>query len=511
MTDPVKVIGSSARRIAAIAAIRAALQGLLPTIIVLAAGLMLGEIGMLTWARLDRELAPHATGVMRAVLTACGVAGVTITAFAAWLAWRKAQDFIVVAERVDGLVGGKEEVLTLATLAHPSPKGRAPERSPLFPILWRRASTLLERFDPSRAFKLDLGSALARPTLASLAIVAVIALAVLPMLRVPSPYAVEAHKLRVAADDIGGYGASPESKLLAERLRAAADALEDRQLAAGQKLERLAAVAHELEALKPPPEAQKGKSAGSAASAAGKGNSSGSGEGKGAGDSAKGQGTGKGEGKGAENGRDAGGKESGQGGANSERGKHDNDQLAELRKDLQNAQAKVETEGAEPDKSRAKAGDNRGQGKAPAPGRDKSKRGSDSSKDNQDLSGSKKLDSAGNQPKGSERANGEQPKGKDTGSTSGDTHLGEFPAPARYERFYKPGENGPPLEIKDARYVVFRIPPAAPTGGGGKTVLDTERPVASTPYSNAPLNDERIKATPDERQLVPPRYRDLIR
>jgi hypothetical protein len=31
------------------------------------------------------------------------------------------------------------------------------------------------------------------------------------------------------------------------------------------------------------------------------------------------------------------------------------------------------------------------------------------------------------------------------------------------------------------------------------------------PYTNAPLKAERLPASPDEQQLVPPRYRELIR
>jgi hypothetical protein len=89
--------------------------------------------------------------------------------------------------------------------------------------------------------------------------------------------------------------------------------------------------------------------------------------------------------------------------------------------------------------------------------------------------------------------------------------LGQFPEPGNFERFYKAGEHGPPLDIKNARYVLFRIPPAIQRGGGGKSVLDNERPSATVPYENLPLKEERIAADPDERQLVPPRYRDLLR
>jgi hypothetical protein len=59
--------------------------------------------------------------------------------------------------------------------------------------------------------------------------------------------------------------------------------------------------------------------------------------------------------------------------------------------------------------------------------------------------------------------------------------------------------------------VMFRLPGAPSSGDGGKTVLDTERPTASTAYVNAPLAPSSDNAPPDERQLVPPRYRDMIR
>jgi hypothetical protein len=85
-----------------------------------------------------------------------------------------------------------------------------------------------------------------------------------------------------------------------------------------------------------------------------------------------------------------------------------------------------------------------------------------------------------------------------------------MPKAGNYERFYKAGE-GPGLEIHDARYVTFRLPSAAIGNAGvGRTVADTEHPVASAAFTNAPLKPERLTDTPDERQLVPPRYRDLI-
>ena len=96
------------------------------------------------------------------------------------------------------------------------------------------------------------------------------------------------------------------------------------------------------------------------------------------------------------------------------------------------------------------------------------------------------------------------------GSNLGDTHLGEMPTSTNAQRFLKPGEKGAALDIKDARYVMFRLPGAPSSGSGGKTVLDTDRPTATTAYVNAPLAPTSDDAPPDERQLVPPRYRDMI-
>ena len=99
--------------------------------------------------------------------------------------------------------------------------------------------------------------------------------------------------------------------------------------------------------------------------------------------------------------------------------------------------------------------------------------------------------------------------GKNEKGGHGDTHLGEFPVAENFPRFYKPGE-GPAIEIRDARYVLFRLPTEVVSASGGKLVPDTNRPTASVPYANVPLKAERLDATPQERQLVPPRYRDLI-
>jgi hypothetical protein len=98
--------------------------------------------------------------------------------------------------------------------------------------------------------------------------------------------------------------------------------------------------------------------------------------------------------------------------------------------------------------------------------------------------------------------------GRDQGSSQGDTRLGEFPTPTKTQHFSKGGSDA--LSIHDARYVMFRLPTANPLGPGGTTVIDPNRTKASAPYVNAPLKETSSDAPPDERQLVPPRYRDLI-
>ena len=197
-------------------------------------------------------------------------------------------------------------------------------------------------------------------------------------------------------------------------------------------------------------------------------------------------------------------------------GNHPDEQIAELSKDLQKDRQKLEGRDSNPNAQRGGGNDpnqRENHGNAPRASQNRNQSGSPKP-------GSGTQEGAGGRPgqrdsnqaanASATKPNGDQ-AGNDTGGTSGDTHLGQFPTPGKFERFYKPGDKGEPLEIKNARYVLFRIPPAAALGGSGKIVMDTDQPTASTPYTNAPLKDERLSSTPDERQLIPPRYRDLLR
>jgi hypothetical protein len=253
----------------------------------------------------------------------------------------------------------------------------------------------------------------------------------------------------------------------------------------------LADVINDLERIKPPASpAAKGTKQSGEGSSAGKGNS------------AKGQGQEVGEGQ--------GGGKSNAGAGDSGEGKKKSDQrIADLEKELSNTRTEIANESAARNNPIPKPQPGQAKGRTLAAGENPNQPGS---ANQPNAKSQNEMPKPANEAAQTERT-GQGGKGtakNDKGSTSGDTHLGQFPEPIRYERYYKPGEHGPPIEIRDARYVVFRLPSAATSAGEGKIVTDTRQPEASTPYSNVPLKAERLEAAPEERQLVPPRYRELI-
>ncbi|MFZ0889290.1 MAG: hypothetical protein WA005_12620, partial [Candidatus Binataceae bacterium] len=262
-----------------------------------------------------------------------------------------------------------------------------------------------------------------------------------------------------------------------------------------EKLKMIAEVTRALEHKQPQPkegsksQSAKGNSSGKGNSGTGEGARSGEGSGNGQGVGSKGQnknapGTGQGEKKGQT-------------------------QVAELQEELSQTKQQIENESAPKDNSIPKPAPGEKPGTTLAPGEKPNQPGAANQPTN---TGGNKMAKPGKNAAQTEKSGegGIETAKNDKGSTKGDTRLGEFPAPVRYERFYKPGEHGPPVEIRDARYVLFRLPTAPASGGTGKLVLDTERPAASTPYVNVPLKEQNLEATPDERQQIPPRYRDLI-
>lgn len=492
MVNPVGVIGASRNRIARVAALRRALRLAPPAMVAALLGLSFDQLGALTWQRMGYVVAPAIAAGLRAGLLGAGVGGLALAAFMSWREFRRASDFLAAAERVDRLVDGQQEIVTLASLEQ---AGGPQARSSLFPILLRRTVDYLSEFDPVRQFRFEVGPSLLRSSLLSLAVVVVLGLSMLALVRPPSPSARIAERLRGAAEQLASAGGGAGASALAARLRAAAAALENPSLPPKAKLEVLAAIDRALE------ENEREQNKGSAAAQKGK-SASGSGQGK----SDKGKGSGQGQSASARN-NGGGGKKGGAGSGpgNKDKGKR-NEQIVELRKELRNAQARIESSQPNAGKPQTLPGESK-QGQAPKAGAgpDRNKPG----KQGQKMQDVKQPGAAQARNKTHTEAKREAPNQR-SGADSGDTHLGQFPAPTRYERFYKLGEKGPALEVRNAKYVLFRIPPAPSSGNSGKTVLDKQRPEATTPYANVPLKPERLKATPDERQLVPPRYRDLI-
>lgn len=500
MINPVEQIAAARSRLKRVAALRAGLTFFLPALTALVLAATLQAIGAATWERLGYELAPARLDALRLVLSIAGIAALAGCALMAWRDFRAADDFMSAAERVDQAVDGHQEIVTLASLADPAePPAQRALRTPLFPLLWRRAAGYLKRFDPNRAFVFEVRRPLTRSLPLAALMVVLFAAAALALVRPPTPGQLQARKLRAAAQQLAN-SPSPADKELASKILAAADALENPDLPPLEKLERLAEAMSELQRQQQqessPQQTAKNDSGKSAsASGAGKsGKANGQGQGQGQ-DSGNGQGDkGKGQGQGQGQSKNQG---------NNPNGPKGKEQIVELRNELSKAQAQIET-GAGSKSNAPKPGQgNKGSGFKP--GSNPNQKGPLPQPD---------ALAKGNLPRPDTSARSQRPAGggkgnKDEKGGHGDTHLGEFPVAENFQRFYKPGE-GPPIEIRDARYVVFRLPTEVVSASGGKIVPDTSRPTASVPYANVPLKAERLDATPQERQLVPPRYRDSI-
>jgi uncharacterized membrane protein YgcG len=488
VVDPVKLISSARSRLAQIAATGGVVCAFVPAIAASVLAVALRPLDQWLNVRFGYQLPPSVLDDLRAGLVAAVIADFVLGVALAIRAWRRAGDLVAAAARVDDLVHARQEIVTLATLTDPSRPSAASERTALFPILWRRAAASLANFDPRRAFRFSPAIPLKRGSALALATVILFGLSMMALVRLPQPEAAQARKLREIARAIESSSIEADSRDLAKALRNTAAALENPKLPPEEKLKILADAMRKLDQQQAKSESAKGNES--------KGNSSGKGDsGKG------GEGRGSGEGKGTGNGSNAEGKSSGSGNGSQQ-------QISDLEKELSKTKAQIESESGPKDKSMPKPSAGEKNGNVLKPGENPNQPGS---ANQANAAAQNKQPRAGEkQPQTQKPGEGEkQNASNDKGSTKGDTHLGQFPAPVRYERFYKPGEHGPPIEIRDARYVVFRLPSAA-ISGGGKTVMDTERPVASTPYSNVPLKAERPGAEPDERQPVPPRYRDLI-
>ncbi len=504
--SPVDLISLARKRIARIAGIQASIYFLAPALTAIALGAMLPAIGAMTWERMGYLLDPWVMFDARFALLAGGFIAVLTGAFFGWRAHAASDDFVGAAIAVDNRLHANQQVVTLATLSNPdSPEPSPTGRSPLFPVLWRNVTAALSAFDPDREFIIELGEPIEKSWLPTAVILAVTGFAMLMLIRTPTPIEQTAIELRQLAVKLEASATSPEEKQTAQKIKQVANSLSNPKVTPEEKKKELDQAVADLQKKESSAGDQagapSGSSRGSGSGASSSSSGSGGSEGKGEGGQSQGQGkgTGKGEGKGGtSNGQSKGRKKNGESNGTAD--------SIELKNELAKAQAQVQTDDLAANQTPNKPAPDAKTAQAPQPGNDPNKQGGSPNNPNEKGSAPMPVPQAGNNAS-NKMPNGQikQPKG----GTGGDTHLGEFPSAGNYERFLKPGEGG--LHLNDARYVVFKIPSGPSSEGGGKTVIDTERPKAITAYTNAPLAPTADTAPPDERQLVPPRYRDLIR
>jgi hypothetical protein len=495
MVNPIELIGRSRSRLARLAVERTVIAGAPMIAVMLALGGGLDRLDGWVWQHWGLLLAPeHATTLRIAVFAAAGLATAAL-AVQVGRAWRRNHDFEQAAERVDTFVGARQEVLTLAMLSDPARPAARDRRSPLFSLLWQRAIIHLEHFDPQRAFRLAPAEPLKRAALFALVPIVALGLAMFALMQLPGPVAAAAERLRNFADDTAATR-TPSAEELAEAVRDVAGDINNPRLPPQQKLAELEAIKRQIERVQATASA---RDASGSSSGQGQGNASGTGSGNGSGNRGPGEskdGTGD-KGQGAGNG--AGGK-----------GDKGSQQRMSLKNDLAKAQAELEEESNSKKSQAAQNQQQNGSGVQPQAGANPHRGGPQpgpNGSDNFQLQQPGKLGLSSAAPSARNPAARKDDKG-----TQGDTRLGDFPKAVAYERYYKPGDKGPPLDLKDARYVTFRLPPAVVSGGSdGRTLHDSGAPAVHTPYTNAPLKEEPLAASPDEEQLLPPRYRDLIR
>jgi hypothetical protein len=522
VANPVETIGSASVRIARLAAIRVILCAIAPALTAIALGLLLDSIGEVTWEQYGYWLAPERANALSLALIGAGLVVLLVGVALAVRAYWRSHDFVAAAAELDDRLECNQEIVTFATLVNPSsPESGRARRTPLFPVLWRRAIALFGGMDIRQEFRLEVGEPLKRSSILVGVVALAMVLATLGLVRAPTPENREAAKLRAIAEEIAKTSGSSDDKALANTIREAADALENPKLPPEEKMKRLEDAmrqANHAAEKRNNSDSGKNQAAGKSTPQSGKGsgksngqgNSSGSGSGAGKSQAGAGQtpgGNNSGSGKGG-GGNNSGKNQTGSSSAKNDKNQNKTDQQnIKLQNELAKAEAQVETANAKNPGPDSKPGDDKNQGGANKPG-DKSDQKSGSQLDPNRAgnipkpanNGDRNIPSAGGNPKNN----------RDMGSNLGDTHLGEMPTSTNAQRFLKPGEKGTAVNIKDARYVMFRLPGVASSGNGGKTVLDTDRPSATTAYVNAPLAPTKDDAPPDERQLVPPRYRDMI-
>jgi hypothetical protein len=489
--NPVSVIQRARVRLARIAALSALARFVAPAATALALAALMPAIAEAVAHWPGYVLRPGALEGTRLGLVLVAAAMVATAAFRGWRAYRGGDDFVGAANRIDEHLGARQQVVTLATLADPAhPEWGRAGRSSLFPVLWRNVMAVLGRFEPEKEFHLEVRDPLRRSSVYAALVAAGLGLAMLALTEPATPLQTTALRLTEIARKIERTSTGPGDRALAAAVRKTAEELVNPKIPPEEKLKQLADVKRQIEKR----ETGAGKSAGASGAGAGSASSA----------SASGKGQGQGQGAGKGEGRGKGGSGPGEGATKAGPKKAGTE--IELRNELARAEVQVETEKAE-SRSGAKPGPEKTAASALSPGKNPNLKGGGIEKNKP---GPAPLPVPGGAEKAQQKPNASGTERKGAGAM-GNTHLGEFPKPAKYQRYLKPGEKGAAVNITDARYVMFRLPSAIPSGEGGKTVTDTEAPKARTPYTNAPLELGADTSLPDEQQLIPPRYRDLIR
>jgi hypothetical protein len=508
---PIDVITLARGRIARIASIRASAYFVVPALTAIGLGILLPWIGAMTWGWMGYLLAPDAMDIARISLIVVGAIAIVAGLIRGWRAYSESNDFVGAAIRIDDRVDAHQQVVTLATLSDPTiPEASRTVRSPLLPVLMRNVISALGAFNPEKEFTFEVGEPIKQSMLPAGAIAIGLGIAMLALVRPPTPLQKTAIELRRLADKIEASAKSDDDQKLAERVKHAAADIENPKLPPEEKRKEIETILASVEKKEAQAGDTPGDTTGGKGSSAGTSSSSAAGGEKGKGEGGQGQGQSKGQnkGKGSGTGEGAGGQNQGGGKKKGDKNGRTADSV-ELRNELAKAEAQVQTDDISANQSPSKPSPDQKTAQATQAGSDPNRQGGSEKNENQKGSAPMPVPQNNNTAQ-NQMPNGGAGKKNDKGGTTGDTHLGEFPSAANYQRFLKPGEKGMALNLNDARYVVFKIPASVASGGDGKTVIDTERPSATTAYTNAPLVPTSDTAPPDERQLVPPRYRELI-
>jgi hypothetical protein len=485
LIDPIKVIVESRDRIARLAAIRIFLLLTLPCLVTIALAASFNALNGFALDYLGYWLEEPLSGWFHRALMVLALVELAACVYLGWRAWSENNDIVRTAEEIDRRTTRRQEVVTLASLY----RLNGPEKvstPPLFPVLWARVAAALERFDPASSFRLEIRQPLIRSSFLAAAALVFFGATAFALMTRAGPAELIGHRLAEVADLVGKAETTSGDHQLVSAAHDVAKDLVNPKLPPREKIAELRALERELRKF------EASNQGGTQA------------------DGSSSRGNGSGSGNGTEGGNGASGlvRSTGSSPSTSGHGRHDSaaQQIVKLQNEISKAQMELQQKTESAQKQSTSGGISSGRaGTGPKSGT------------NPQQSGSQSAAGAGNRlPQPQPLASGEMASGRNPSSpltskgSLGDTHLGEFPEPGNYQRFYQPGEQGPPITIRNARYVTFQLPTATETAGSGPLVTDKSHPQATTPYSNAPLVQQRLAALPDEEQLVPPQYRELI-